>query len=203
MANPQAAEILVIYYSRQGSTAQLARQVCRGIEAVPGAHAKLRSVPPVSAESERPQKSVPEDGAPWATQDDLRGCDGLVLGSPTRFGNMAAPLKHFLDQTSSLWLEGALADKPAAVFTSTQSMHGGQESTQLSMMLPLLHHGMVCLGLPYTNQDLNTTQSGGTPYGASHVVAAAPEGTLTAEEITLAQALGRRIATLALKLRAA
>src|SRR5687767_2025231 len=125
MANPQAAEILVIYYSRQGSTAQLARQVCRGVESVPGARAKLRSVPPVSAESERPYKAVPDEGAPWASLEDLRCCDGLVMGSPTRFGNMAAPLKHFLDQSSSLWLEGALVDKPAAVFTSTQSMHGG------------------------------------------------------------------------------
>ncbi len=201
MASPQEAQILVIYYSRGGSTAQLARQVCRGIEAVAGARARLRSVAPVSAENERPQKLVPDEGAPWASLEDLRTCDGLVLGSPTRFGNMAAPLKHFLDQTSSLWLEGALAGKPAAVFTSTQSMHGGQESTLLSMLLPLLHHGMVCMGLPYTEQLLYTTSSGGTPYGASHVVSAAAGADLTAEEATLAQALGKRIARLALQLR--
>ncbi|HUG73851.1 MAG TPA: NAD(P)H:quinone oxidoreductase [Steroidobacteraceae bacterium] len=195
------AAILVIYYSRQGSTARLAREVCRGIEAVPGARAILRSVPPVSAESERPHQAVPEQGAPWASLDDLRACDGLVLGSPTRFGNMAAPLKHFLDQTSSLWIEGALVDKPAAVFTSTQTMHGGQESTLLSMLLPLLHHGMACVGVPFTEAALNATQSGGTPYGASHVVSAAPEGDLTADEITLARVLGKRVATLALRLR--
>lgn len=195
------AEILVVYYSRQGSTARLAREVCRGIEAVPGARAKLRSVPPVSAESERPQRAVPEDGAPWATLEDLRACDGLVLGSPTRFGNMAAPVKYFLDQTSSLWAQGALVDKPAGVFTSTQTMHGGQESTLLSMLVPLLHQGMVCAGIPYTEQALSTTQSGGTPYGASHVESASPDGSLTADEVTLARALGRRVATLALKLR--
>jgi NAD(P)H dehydrogenase (quinone) len=195
------AEILVVFYSRTGSTARLAREVCRGIESVPGARAKLRAVPPVSAENERAHRAVPDEGAPWATQDDLRACDGLVLGSPTRFGNMAAPLKHFLDQTSSLWADGRLVDKPAAVFTSTQSMHGGQESTLLSMMLPLLHHGMVMVGLPYTLQAVNVTQSGGTPYGASHVVTASPEGTLTDDEVTLARALGKRVATLALRLR--
>jgi NAD(P)H dehydrogenase (quinone) len=195
------AAILVIYYSRQGSTARLAREVCRGIEAVPGARAILRSVPPVSAECERPHQAVPEQGAPWASLDDLRACDGLVLGSPTRFGNMAAPLKHFLDQTSSLWIEGSLVDKPAAVFTSTQTMHGGQESTLLSMLLPLLHHGMACVGVPFTEAALNATQSGGTPYGASHVVSAAPEGELTADEIALARVLGKRVATLAVQLR--
>jgi NAD(P)H dehydrogenase (quinone) len=201
MSAASEAEVLVIYYSRHGSTARLAREICRGVEAVPGARAKLRSVPPVSAESERPQRAVPEQGAPWATLDDLRGCDGLVLGSPTRFGNMAAPLKYFLDQTSSLWVEGALVDRPAAVFTSTQTMHGGQESTLLSMLLPLMHHGMACVGVPFTEAALNATQAGGTPYGASHVVSAAPEGELTADEITLARALGRRVATLALRLR--
>jgi NAD(P)H dehydrogenase (quinone) len=201
MATAPDAEVLVLYYSRNGSTAQLARQVCRGVETVAGVRAKLRSVPPVSAESERPHKAVPDQGAPWASLDDLRGCDALVMGSPTRFGNMAAPLKHFLDQSSSLWLEGALVDKPAAVFTSTQSMHGGQESTLLSMLLPLLHHGMVCVGLPYTEPGVNHTRSGGTPYGASHVMSAAPDGRLTADEITLAQVLGKRVATLALQLR--
>jgi len=197
------AQILVVYYSRTGSVARLARQVCRGIESVSGAAATLRSVPPVTAESERPQRAVPEDGAPWATLDDLAACDGLIIGSPTRFGNMAAPLKHFLDQTGSLWAQGTLADKPAAAFTSTQSMHGGQESTLLSMMLPLLHHGMVYVGLPYTEGELNTTQSGGTPYGSSHVVSAVPEGELSAEEAALARALGRRMARIGLALKAA
>jgi len=201
--SPASAEILVIYYSRTGSVARLAHQVCRGIESVPGAIAKLRSVPPVSAESERPQRAVPEQGAPWASLEDLATCDGLILGSPTRFGNMAAPLKHFIDQTGSLWAQGTLADKPAAVFTSTQSMHGGQESTLLAMMLPLLHHGMVYVGLPYTEAAVNTTRSGGTPYGASHVVSAVPEGELSEEESVLARALGKRMARMALALKAA
>ncbi len=199
MSKPDA-RILVLYYSRTGNVARLARQVCRGIESVPGATAVLRSVPPVSAENERPQRAVPEDGAPWASLDDLATCDGLILGSPTRFGNMAAPLKYFLDQTGSLWAQGTLADKPAAAFTSTQSMHGGNESTLLSMMLTLLHHGMVFVGVPYTEAAVNTTRSGGTPYGASHVVSAVPEGELSEEEATLARALGRRVAALALKL---
>jgi NAD(P)H dehydrogenase (quinone) len=201
MSMTAEAEILVVYYSRQGSTARLARQICRGIESVAGARARLRSVPPVSADNERPHRDVPEQGAPWATLDDLRACDGLVIGSPTRFGNMAAPLKHFLDQTSALWLDGTLVDKPGAAFTSTQTMHGGQESTLLSMLVPLMHHGMVCVGLPFTEQALTTTHSGGTPYGASHVATADHTG-LSAEETELAQALGRRVATLALRLRA-
>ena len=191
------SEILVVYYSRHGSTAELARQVCRGIESVDGARARLRSVPPVSAENERPVVAVPESGAPYATLDDLRAADGLILGSPTRFGNMAAPLKYFIDSTSSLWLDGSLVDKPAAVFTSTQSMHGGQESTLLSMMLPLLHQGMVLVGLPYSEAQLSSTREGGTPYGASHVAGTATEGQLSAAEIELAQALGRRVARLA------
>jgi NAD(P)H dehydrogenase (quinone) len=199
--NAASAEILVIYYSRTGSVARLARQVCRGIESVAGASARLRSVPPVSAENERPQRAVPDDGAPWATLEDLAACDGLVVGSPTRFGNMAAPLKYFIDQTGSLWAQGKLANKPAAAFTSTQSMHGGQESTLLSMMLPLFHHGMVCVGIPYTEPAVNTTRSGGTPYGASHVVSATPEGELSEEEAELARALGKRVATLALRLK--
>jgi NAD(P)H dehydrogenase (quinone) len=201
MNNP--VEILVVYYSRNGSTAQLARQVCRGVESVTGAVARLRSVPPVSAENERPVRQVPDEGAPWATLDDLRACDGLLLGSPTRFGNMAAPLKYFLDQTSSLWLQGTLVDKPAAAFTSSQTMHGGQESTLLSMLVPLLHHGMLYVGLPYTEKALNETQSGGTPYGASHVSSATPEGELSADEATLARALGQRVARLAGALKAA
>jgi len=194
------SEILVVYYSRHGSTAELARQVCRGIESVDGARARLRSVPPVSAENERPVVAVPESGAPYATLDDLRAADGLILGSPTRFGNMAAPLKYFIDSTSSLWLDGSLVDKPAAVFTSTQSMHGGQESTLLSMMLPLLHQGMVLVGLPYSEAQLSSTREGGTPYGASHVAGTATDGQLSAAEIGLAQALGRRVARLATRL---
>jgi NAD(P)H dehydrogenase (quinone) len=196
------AQILVLYYSRNGSTAELARHVCRGIESIGGAHAKLRTVPPVVAESEGPAKPVPESGAPYATLEDLRTADGLVLGSPTRFGNMAAPLKHFLDGTAGLWLSGALAGKPAGVFTSTQTMHGGQETTLLSMMLPLLHHGMVLVGLPYTERALNDTRSGGSPYGASHVAGEDAARRLTREEESLAQSLGRRVAGLALRLAA-
>jgi NAD(P)H dehydrogenase (quinone) len=196
------SEILVVYYSRHGSTAELARQVCRGVESVAGATAKLRSVPPVSAESERPVSAVPAQGAPYATLADLRAADGLILGSPTRFGNMAAPLKYFIDSSSALWLDGSLADKPAAVFTSTQTMHGGQESTLLSMLLPLLHQGMYLVGLPYTIATLSDTREGGSPYGASHVAVTAADGKLSASEIELAQALGRRVAQLATRLAA-
>jgi NAD(P)H dehydrogenase (quinone) len=196
------SEILVVYYSRHGSTAELARQVCRGVESVAGARAKLRSVPPVSAETERPVTAVPDSGAPYATLADLRAADGLILGSPTRFGNMAAPLKYFIDSTSALWLDGSLEGKPAAVFTSTQSMHGGQESTLLSMMLPLLHQGMYLVGLPYSLKALTDTREGGTPYGASHVGGAATDGQLSRSEIELAQALGRRVAALATQLAA-
>jgi NAD(P)H dehydrogenase (quinone) len=194
------AEILVVYYSRKGSTAELARHVCRGIEGVPGASAKLRTVPPVVAESEGPAKLVPMTGAPYATLEDLRAADGLILGSPTRFGNMAAPLKYFLDCTSSVWVSGGLAGKPAAVFTSTQTMHGGQETTLLSMMLPLLHHGMYLVGIPYTERALTETRSGGSPYGASHVAGSIDDSTLTDHERALAQALGRRVASLAVRL---
>jgi NAD(P)H dehydrogenase (quinone) len=194
-------EILVLYYSRKGSTAELARQVCRGIEGVPGAAAKLRTVPPVAAESEGPAKLVPVSGPPYATLEDLRQADGLVLGSPTRFGNMAAPLKYFLDCTASLWVSGALAGKPAGVFTSTQTLHGGQEATLLSMMLPLLHHGMYLVGLPYTERALNETSGGGTPYGASHVAGPFDESSLSEHEKSLAQALGKRVAALAVRLR--
>lgn len=195
-------EILVLYYSRHGATAELARQVCRGIETVDGAASVLRTVPPVSAESERAVKAVPDAGAPYATLEDLRRCAGLVLGSPTRFGNMAAPLKYFLDGTSSLWLSGELAGKPAGVFTSTQTQHGGQESTLLTMMLPLLHHGMYLVGVPFTERALSDTRSGGTPYGASHVAAAGTSPRPSEHETTIAQALGRRIAALAVALRA-
>lgn len=200
------SEILVVYYSRHGATAELARQVCRGIEAVPGAKARLRTVPAVTTVVAPPEAAVPASGPPYATQDDLRECAGLVLGSPTRFGNMAAPLKYFIDSTSALWASGALVDKPAAVFTSTQTLHGGQESTLLSMMLPLLHHGMYLVGLPYTEAALTHTRSGGTPYGASHVAGHNNQGNgnpsaLTDDEKVLAQRLGERVAQLAMKLQ--
>jgi NAD(P)H dehydrogenase (quinone) len=194
-------EILVLYYSRTGSTAELARQVGRGVESA-GAEAVLRTVPPVSTGLEGTANPVPEEGPPYVTMDELQRADGLILGSPTRFGNMAAPLKYFLDGTASLWLSGALAGKPAGVFTSTQTQHGGQESTLLSMMLPLLHQGMVLVGIPYTEQALNQTRTGGTPYGASHVAGHSTPGVLSADETTLARALGARVATLALRLAA-
>jgi NAD(P)H dehydrogenase (quinone) len=191
------AEILVLYYSRHGSTAELARQVVRGVESVDGAIARLRTVPAVSPVSEASENEIPDSGPPYATHDDLRACDGLVLGSPTRFGNMAAPLKHFLDGTGSLWLNGALDRKPAGAFTSTRTMHGGQEATLLSMMIPLLHHGMYLVGLPYTADALVRTRSGGTPYGASHVAGSDSDTRLTEEERELARLLGRRVAELA------
>jgi NAD(P)H dehydrogenase (quinone) len=195
------AQILVLYYSRSGATAELARQVCRGVESVTGASARLRTVPPVWAASEEPPQPVPADGPPYVTLADLGEVQGLVLGSPTRFGNMAAPLKYFLDGTGAQWLSGALAGKPAGVFTSTQTMHGGQETTLVSMMLPLLHHGMYLVGIPYTERALNETRSGGTPYGASHVGVTAPGGTaLSEDEKVLAQVLGRRVASLAVRL---
>jgi NAD(P)H dehydrogenase (quinone) len=194
-------EILVLFYSRQGATAELARQVCRGIDAVADARSKLRTVPAVTTVIDKPQPVVPDTGPPYATHEDLIACDGLVLGSPTRFGNMAAPLKYFLDGTSSLWVSGALAGKPAGVFTSTKTHHGGQEATLLSMLVPLLHHGMVIVGLPYTEPALTATRSGGTPYGASHVAHDAEAPRLTDDERTLAQALGRRVADLAVKMR--
>jgi NAD(P)H dehydrogenase (quinone) len=192
-------EILVLYYSRQGSTAALARQVCRGVETVTGVQARLRTVAPIGATG--PAPGIPDEGPQYATHEDLIECGGLILGSPTRFGNMAAPLKYFLDGTSGLWISGALADKPAAVFTSTQSLHGGQEATLISMMLPLLHHGMYVVGLPYTEQALTSTQSGGTPYGASHVAGLSGHGTLSAPEAELARALGARVARLAARLK--
>jgi NAD(P)H dehydrogenase (quinone) len=198
------ADILVLYYSRHGATAELARQVARGVESIPDASARLRTVPPVSTAIEATEPPVPAEGPPYATHDDLRECDGLVLGSPTRFGNMAAPLKYFLDGTSALWLNGSLDRKPAGVFTSTGSMHGGQESTLLSMMLPLLHHGMYIVGLPFTAEGLNRTRTGGTPYGASHLAAPpAPGGArLSDDERELARLLGRRVAELAVATRA-
>jgi len=194
-------EILVLFYSRKGSTAELARQVCRGVESVAGAHARLRTVAQVTTVIEQPQPAVPAEGPPYATHDDLRECHGLVMGSPTRFGNMAAPLKHFLDGTSALWVSGALADKPAGVFTSTQTFHGGQESTLLSMMIPLIHHGMYLVGLPYTEPALSHTRTGGSPYGASHVAGESAAPRLSEDERILAMLLGRRVAELAVKLR--
>ncbi len=192
-------EVLVIYYSRHGATAELARHVARGIESVAGVAARLRTVPPVAptttAASDPP---VPESGPPYASHDDLVQCDGVALGSPTRFGNMAAPLKHFLDGTGSLWLNGTLDRKPAAVFTSTSSMHGGQESTLLSMMLPLLHHGMYIVGIPFTAPALHRTRTGGSPYGATHLAPqGAPTSRLSDDERELAQLLGRRLAEVA------
>jgi NAD(P)H dehydrogenase (quinone) len=196
-------EVLIVYYSRHGATAELARQAARGVAAVPGCTATLRTVPPVSAESERPVKPVPDAGAPYATLDDLRRCSGLLLGSPTRFGNMAAPLKYFLDGTSSLWLDGSLSGKPAGMFSASQTLHGGQESTLLSMALPLLHHGMLLVGLPFTENAVSKTRTGGTPYGATHVSGmATQQGTLSEDESTLAQALGKRVAEVAANLAA-
>ena len=195
-------DILVLYYSRSGHTAQLARLIARGIEEVPGMRARLRQVPPVAPVTEVAQPPEPDDGAPYATKQDLLDCAGLAMGSPTRFGNMAAPLKYFLDSTGAEWASGALVGKPAALFTSTSSMHGGQESTLLSMALPLLHHGMLLLGLPYTEPALSATQSGGTPYGASHVAGGKGENPISEHERELARALGRRLADTARKLAA-
>jgi len=194
------AEILILYYSRNGSVAQLARLVARGVEEVPDVRSRLRSVPPVAAVTAIAQAPVPDEGAPYATLQDLRDCDALVLGSPTRFGNMAAPLKHFLDTSGAEWASGTLVGKPAAVFTSTSTMHGGQESTLISMMLPLLHHGMLLVGLPFTETAINSTMSGGTPYGASHVSGVGGDRTLTDDERTLARALGRRVAEITARL---
>jgi NAD(P)H dehydrogenase (quinone) len=193
-------EILVLFYSRYGATEKMAQHVARGVEEVDGMQARLRTVPAVSTVCESSEDSIPPRGAPYATIDDLRDCAGLALGSPTRFGNMAAPLKYFVDGTSSLWLGAELAGKPAALFTSTSSMHGGQETTLLSMMLPLLHHGMLILGLPYSETDLLHTDAGGTPYGASHLAGTDSSKPLTEAEQRLCRALGRRLAETALKL---
>lgn len=192
-------EILVLYYSHQGATRDMAQWIARGIEQG-GAAARLRTVPRISATTEAVDAPVPGSGPPYAELRDLEECAGLALGSPTRFGNMAAPLKYFLDSTSSLWLKGALAGKPAAVFTSTASLHGGQETTLLSMMLPLLHHGMLIVGLPYTSPELLTTSSGGTPYGASHHAGAGSDLKISEDERRLCLALGHRLAQTALKL---
>jgi len=190
-------EILVLYYSRHGAVQAMAQQIARGVETVPGMQARLRCVPPVAPTYDPAAESIPTSGAPYATAEDMRECVGLALGSPTRFGNMAAPLKHFLDSTGALWISGTLVGKPAAVFTSTSTQHGGQETTLLSMMLPLLHHGMLLLGVPYTEAALNRTASGGTPYGASHVAGLKNDNPLTADEKELCQALGKRLASVA------
>ncbi len=191
------SDILILYYSRHGATAEMAQHCARGVEAVNGMNARLRTVPPVSAECEKTADDIPADGPPYVQLSDLQDCAGLLLGSPTRFGNMAAPLKYFLDQTSSLWLKGALAGKPAGVFTSTASLHGGQETTLLSMMLPLLHHGMLICGLPYTEPALLNTTAGGTPYGPSHLAGPDSKLPLTEDERNLCRALGQRVATIA------
>jgi len=193
------AEILVLYYSVGGSVKRMAELVASGIERVPGATARVRTVPRVSTGIE-PQPAVPDAGPPYAELRDLEECAGLALGSPTRFGNMAAPLKHFWDGTSLLWKSGALAGKPACVFTSTASLHGGQETTLVSMMLPLLHHGMLVMGLPYTLAELNATRTGGTPYGASHFAGVADDQPITDAERSLCIAQGKRLAEIALKL---
>lgn len=192
--------ILVLYYSRYGATADMARLIARGAEEITGMEAKLRTVPAVSSVCEATEDNIPDAGDPYATLDDLQACCGLALGSPTRFGNMASPLKYFLDTTSSLWLGGELIGKPAAVFTSTSSMHGGQETTLLSMMLPLLHHGMLITGIPYSETDLLHTVTGGTPYGASHLAGVDSKNPLSDHEQSLCRALGRRLAETARKL---
>jgi len=197
MATPY---ILVLYYSRHGKTAEMARLIARGVESA-GMEARLRTVPDVSPVSEATSPAVPDDGAVYCTQDDLKHCSGLVLGSPTRFGNMAASLKYFIDSTSNLWLTGALINKPASVFTSTSSLHGGQETTLTSMMTPLLHHGMIVAGLPYSEAGLSTTSTGGTPYGASHWSGQNGDHAISDEEASLCKAQGARIAMLATRLK--
>nr|WP_275296659.1 NAD(P)H:quinone oxidoreductase [Pseudomonas weihenstephanensis] len=190
---------MVLYYSRNGSTSEMARQIARGIEQG-GMEARLRTVPAISTECEAVAPAIPVEGALYASLDDLKNCSGLALGSPTRFGNMAAPLKYFLDGTSNLWLTGALVGKPAGVFTSTASLHGGQETTLLSMLLPLMHHGMLVTGLPYSESALLQTTAGGTPYGPSHHAGADGKRGLDEHEIALCRALGQRLASIALKL---
>lgn len=194
-------KILVLYYSRHGSVKQMAQYIARGIESIPGVEARIRTVPSVSPNTEASEPNIPESGAIYATLDDLKDCDGLALGSPTRFGNMAAPLKYFLDGASSLWLSGKLVNKAAAVFSSTASLHGGQEMTLMSMMIPLIHLGYVILGIPYTESDLNTTKSGGTPYGATHWSGSDGKNPITEEEQRLCFAMGKRLAEIAQKLK--
>ena len=194
------ADILVLYYSATGSVRTLAQAVARGVDSVEGMHARLRTVPKVAPVIDKPAPAVPAEGAPYVEARDLDECVGLALGSPTRFGNMAAPLKYFIDGLGAEWSRGPLAGKPAAVFSSTASMHGGQEATLVSMMLPLLHHGMLVVGIPYTEPELNSTRSGGTPYGATHVSGIANDRPVSDEESRLAFALGKRLASTAKKL---
>ncbi|MEW7993865.1 MAG: NAD(P)H:quinone oxidoreductase [gamma proteobacterium symbiont of Clathrolucina costata] len=188
------AEVLILFYSRHGATAEMARDIARGVEEIPGVTARLRTVPEVSALCEATEDTIPESGPPYVSETDMRECDGLILGSPTRFGNMAAPMKYFLDTTSQLWMSGALIDKPASVFTSASSLHGGQESTLLSMMLPLLHHGMLIQGVPYSETALLHTQSGGTPYGASHLAGGDSKLPVSDEEKRICKTQGRHMA---------
>lgn len=195
-------DVLVLYYSATGSVASLARSVARGIDSVEGMRARVRTVPRVATVVDKPMPAVPAEGPPYVEARDLEECVAVALGSPTRFGNMAAPLKHFIDGLGSEWSRGTLAGKPAAVFSATATMHGGQETTLVTMMLPLLHHGMVIVGLPYTEPDLNATRSGGTPYGATHVSGTANDRPIADEETRLAFALGKRLATIARKLMA-
>ncbi len=196
----QLPYILVLYYSRYGATEKMAQLIARGVEQLNGIEARLRTVPSVSPDTSASQAEVPDEGAVYCSEDDLRGCSGLILGSPTRFGNMAAALKYFLDGTGGAWVSGALIDKPGATFTSTASLHGGQETTLLTMAIPLLHHGMVYIGIPYSEAALNATTTGGTPYGASHVAGPDSKNPISDDESTLCQALGKRVARLALKL---
>ena len=194
------ADILVLYYSRNGATEALAREICKGVDAVGGMSARLRTVPAVSSVAEATEDAVPDSGPPYATSADLEECAGLILGSPSNFGNMAAPLKHFFDETIGGWLRGVLVGKPAGVFASTGSLHGGQETTLLTMAVPLLHHGMVIVGVPYTEEALSTTTTGGTPYGPTHVTWNRAADALSDEEKELAQALGKRVADIAKRL---
>lgn len=195
--------LLILYYSRYGATQKMAKLIARGVEEIDGMEARIRTVPAISTASEKNSEDTPASGDLFVTEQDLRDCSGLALGSPTRFGNMAAPLKYFLDQTGSLWLSGSLINKPAAVFTSSASLHGGQESTLLSMMLPLLHHGMLLVGLPYSLPELNQTTSGGTPYGASHLAGQNSDRSIDGDEKRLCLALGRRLAEISVKMQSA
>ncbi|MEY4014565.1 MAG: repressor binding protein [Pseudomonadota bacterium] len=198
-----SAQILIVYYSRHGATRTLAEQIALGVESIPACSAVLRTVPAVSANTEATEPAIPDDGPPYADAQDLERCDGLILGSPTRFGNMSASMKYFVDGTLSTWISGGLVGKPAAVFTSTGSLHGGQEATLLTMMVPLMHHGMLLVGLPYSEPELAATQSGGTPYGASHWAGSDGQRPVNETEKSLARALGKRVATVSLALKQA
>ncbi|CCK75610.1 Flavodoxin/nitric oxide synthase [Oleispira antarctica RB-8] len=199
---PASPYILVLYYSRGGTTAKMAQAIAQGVEVISGIEARLRTVPAISANCEATEANIPSEGAVYCTEDDLKFCSGLIMGSPTRFGNMAAPLKYFIDGTSNLWMTGKLVNKPAGVFTATSSLHGGQETTLMSMALPLIHHGMVFCGIPYTESSLVHTETGGTPYGASHWSGTEGQRTLSEHELKLCHAQGKRIATLSLALLA-